>query len=179
MTEYTELELRQAAQRAYDAGNMESAARLVRAAREAAGRAEQAGISRPEYDAGGEVAALRPPRVEVQEAPLPAQPEPQESRSTAGDAALSFGSGITRGGAWLADTPGQLMNLFGTGAGMLVQRGVETVMGDNAPEWTNEIPGIISASNPLAPSGQGRIEEGVRMLPGGEAAMDYLGSPPL
>jgi hypothetical protein len=189
MVEYTELELRQAAQRAYDAGNMASAQRLIAAARAQRGTDTAQGVSQPVYDPNGEVAAMRPPRADAgYSEPTPPQQGnwwqenvigqgPVDSPGervgqVVGDMIRGGGSGFARGATGLVDLPGQAADLLMRGAGNATEAAVSGAMGSRAPDWTSQISDIVRGANPFAPNGPGTVTQGVRDL-GGEPVLDF------
>ena len=125
------------------------------------------GSTAPQANAG----PMQPPRADAMPSPAaPVQPDSMMERGfdTASDVVRALGSGVVRGATSLADLPGRAW----AGGGNLVQSGVQALAGDNPPQWTGEIANAFSFS-PFSPNGPGTVEEGVRVIPGGDAAMDY------
>lgn len=127
-------------------------------------------------DPNGRPVAMLPPRADEGYAEATPTAErgifPTGSRAAriaevAGDMAQSAGSGLARGFAQLMDTPGELQR----GVGNALEFGVERVMGDRAPAWSDQISDIASVG-PMSPR-PGMMEEGVRAFPGGASALDF------
>lgn len=139
-------------------------------------------------DPNGRPAVMRPPRADAgYDEPTPPQPgnwwqENIIGRGEAdtggervgaliGDMIRGTGSGIVRGATGLADLPGRAADLALRGVGNVAESVVGG--GNRAPAWADQISEIVRGTNPFAPSGLGTAEQGVRNIPGGDAAMDY------